>query len=285
MASGSKTRAAGTGEDYQVPAVERAFTLLRLIAEEGPRTLVELVEGSGLNKSTTFYLVRTLSKLEVLRYDEQTRRYALGHTLVRLGAAASSSYDEIAATKRAVASLPDTFNVTIVLYRRFDVGRVVIVDKVERRSGVTITVDIGSPLPIQGASFGRAFLAFDEPGRVDEALRNGLHAYTAKSLTSVSAFRSELALVRKRGWALDEEGFALGVSTVAAPIFTADGSVSMVVAAVGFTSLLNGDTADNCGSVLRSLCDDLGVPHAQAFGDHRGGIRIAPSSRTVSPLM
>ena len=51
MASGSKTRAAGTGEDYQVPAVERAFTLLRLIAEEGPRTLVELVEGSGLNKS------------------------------------------------------------------------------------------------------------------------------------------------------------------------------------------------------------------------------------------
>ena len=77
-----------------------------------------------------------------------------------------------------------------MLYRRFDVDRVVIVDKVERRSGVTITVDIGSPLPIQGASFGRAFLAFDDPERVDEALRNGLHAYTAKSLTNVGAFRS-----------------------------------------------------------------------------------------------
>ena len=34
------------------------------------------------------------------------------------------------------------------------------------------------------------------------------------------------------------------MSTVAAPIFTADGTVSTVVAAVGFTSLLNGDTAD-----------------------------------------
>jgi DNA-binding IclR family transcriptional regulator len=284
MASGSKARAAAPGEDYQVPAVERAFTLLGLVATGGPQTLAELVERSGLNKSTTFYLVRTLSSLEVLRYDEQTRRYSLGRTLVRLGAAASSSQDEIAATKRAVASLPETFNVTIVLYRRYDVDRVVIVDKVERRSGVTITVDIGAPLPIQGASFGRAFLAFDEPQRVDEALRNGLHPYTVKSLTDAGAFRMELVLVRERGWALDEEGFALGVSTVAAPIFAADGAVSTVVAAVGFTSLLNGDTAERCGTVLRGLCDDLGIPHAQAIGAHRGGIRIAPSSRTVSPL-
>ena len=261
MAPSSHARSATIGEEYQVPAVERAFTLVNLVAEEGPRTLAELVEASGLNKSTTYYLVRTLSSLEVLRYDEQTRRYWLGRTLVRLGSAASSSHDEIAAIKRAVANLPEAFNVTIVLYRRFDVDRVVIVDKVERRSGVTITVDIGSPLPIQGASFGRAFLAFDDSQRVDEALRNGLHAYTAKSLTNVSAFRRELSLVRDRGWALDEEGFALGVSTVAAPIFSADGTVSTVVAAVGFTSLLNGETAKECGSVLRSLCDELGVPH------------------------
>ena len=36
--------------------------------------------------------------------------------------------------------------------------------------------------------------------------------------------------------------------------FSADGTVSTVVAAVGFTSLLNGETAMECGSVLRSLC-------------------------------
>ena len=103
------------------------------LGESGRRrrspTLAELVEASGLNKSTTYYLVRTLSSLEVLRYDEQTRRYSLGRTLVRLGSAASSSHDEIAAIKRAVANLPEAFNVTIVLYRRFDVDRVVIVDK------------------------------------------------------------------------------------------------------------------------------------------------------------
>ncbi len=284
MAPGSKARSEASEEDYQVPAVERAFTLLRLVAERGPRTLAEFVEGTGVNKSTVFYLVRTLTGLEVLRYDEDTRRYSLGRTVIRLGDAASNTYDEIAATKRAVASLPDTFNVTIVLYRRFDVDRVVIVDKVERRSGVTITVDIGSPLPIQGASFGRAFLAFDDPEHVDEALRNGLHAYTVKSMSNAKAFRRELAAVRECGWALDEEGFALGVSTVAAPIFAIDGSVSTVVAAVGFTSLLNGDIAERCGTVLRGLCDDLGVAHARVIDDHRGGIRIAPSSRTVSPL-
>lgn len=271
-------------DEYQVPAVDRAFTVLDLIAERGPRTQAELVEGSGLNKSTAYYLVRTLVNRKVLEFDERTRRYALGSTLLRLGAAAAGSHDEIAATKRAVAGLPETFNVTIVLYRRFDVGRVVIVDKVERRVGVKITVDVGSPLPIQGASFGRAFLAFDSAERVDEALRDGLHAYTAKSLTDAGAFRRELATVRDRGWALDEEGFALGVSTVAAPIFTADGSVSTVVAAVGFTSLLNGESAERCGVVLRGLCDGLGMPLAEVNDVHRGGIRMAPSSRTVSPL-
>ena len=246
-------------EGYRVPAVERAFALIRMLSARGPLSLAEIVEASELNKSTAFYILRTLVGLDVLAYDEANRTYSLGPALMELGITASNQFDEIAVAKRALAELLDRFNVTIVLYRRVDVGEIMMVDKLERAHRVRISVQAGIHLPIQGASFGRAFLAFDEPAVVDEALADGLHRFTPKSITSVAAFRRELNVVRERGWALDHEGFALGVSTVAAPVFGADGRIRLVAAAVGFTNLLTDDVAEACGLELRAICDRVGA--------------------------
>ena len=71
-------------------------------------------------------------------------------------------------------------------------------------------------------------------------------------------FREELIAVRERGWAVDHEGFALGVSTVAAPIFRADGKIALVACTVGFTSLVTDEVADEYGEHLRRVCDRIG---------------------------
>lgn len=255
-----KDRVSHDSDDYgyRVPAIDRGFTILRLLAEHGSLTLADVVDLSGLNKSTAYYVLRTLVSLDVADVDEATRTYSLGPGLVPLGAAASAKHGEIALVKRRLAELMETFNVTIVLYRRLGREEVMIVDKIEQPHSVRITVETGTRMPIQGGSFGRAFLAFDPPTELEEALRGGLHRFTSKSQTDVGAFRAELATVRSRGWALDEEGFALGVSAVAAPIFGADGVPALVAAAVGFTSLMTADLVFACGSRLRALCDDVG---------------------------
>ena len=64
--------------------------------------------------------------------------------------------------------------------------------------------------------------------------------------------------MREQGWAVDHEGFALGVSTVAAPIFGPDGKIALVAAAVGFTNLFTDEVAQQCGEELRRVCDRIG---------------------------
>ena len=77
--------AEGPTEATRVPAVERAFNVLRLLAAHGPSSLSQLVNGSGLNKSTVFYIMRTLVALDMVDYDEAARTYALGYGLASNG--------------------------------------------------------------------------------------------------------------------------------------------------------------------------------------------------------
>ena len=245
-------------DGYRVPAVERAFVIIRVLAAQGPLSLAEVVENSGLNKSTTYYILRTLVTLDVTAYDANTRTYTLGPALMELGAIASGQFSDVAVAKRNLAELLEVLNVTIVLYRRVHVGEIMMIDKLERAHRVRITLQAGIHLPIQGGSFGRAFLAFDDQRTMDEALKDGLHKFTSKSVTRVGVFRRELVAVREQGWAVDHEGFALGVSTVAAPIFGADGKIALVAAAVGFTNVLTDDVAQRCGEELRRVCDRIG---------------------------
>ena len=51
---GVRLATGASGDGYRVPAVERAFAVIRVLAARGPLSLAEVVEESGLNKSTTF---------------------------------------------------------------------------------------------------------------------------------------------------------------------------------------------------------------------------------------
>ncbi len=256
--TGSLTTNTAAGDTTRVPAVERTFSILRLLASAGPSPLSELVESSGLNKSTVFYIVRTLVNLDIVDFDDRTRTYSLGPGLMDLGLAAAEQFSDIVVAKRELTGLLETISATIVLYRRVSADAIMMVDKIERPHRVRITLQAGVHVPIQGGSFGRAFLAYDPPESVNDLLRHGLHKFTSKSVSNVRDFRRQLTEVRERGWAVDHEGFALGVSTVAAPIFGADGEICLVAAAVGFTNLVTDAVAVDWGEQLRKACDRIG---------------------------
>jgi DNA-binding IclR family transcriptional regulator len=219
-------------------------------------SLSEIVERTQLNKSTAYYLLQALLSRHAIDTDEMGR-YRLGVGLIALGAAASEGMTELGVAKRYLAELLERMNVTIIIYQRIAPSEIMLIDKLERVRRVRITVPLGARMPIQGGSYSRVFLAYDSVDEVDQLLEHGLHALTPKSITDIEAFKEELELVRQRGWTLDHEGFALGVSTVAAPIFGSDGSVRLVGAAVTFTSSLSDETAEQYGSTLRDTCDHI----------------------------
>jgi DNA-binding IclR family transcriptional regulator len=255
---------ASAREGYQVPAVERTMLLLRALQRRGAMSLVDLIEETGLNKSTCWSLLRTLDRERLVEHDPDTRTYRLGIGLVELGATASEQLTYLGVVKRYLAELLEEMNVTFVIYRRLDQRRVSLVDKLERLHRVRITVPVGTEIPIQGGSFGRCFLAYEQPEVVDAVLAEGLQPFTPHSVTDVDEFRAELDQVRERGWAVDHEGFALGISTIAAPVFAVSGKLLLVVGGVAITSLLDDDTVEAWGTRLRQTCDRIAMSLATA---------------------
>ena len=258
MAKGISLATGPSDDGYRVPAVERTFAIIRLLAARGPLSLAEVVEEIGLNKSTAFYTLRTLVALGVVAYDEGTRAYALGPALMELGRIASGQFSDVAVAKRNLAELHEVINATLVLCRRVSPTEITLVDVLEHARRVRVAVQAGDHVPVYAAAVGRAFLAFDDPKAVDRVLEGGVRKLTPKSITRPAAIRNELNAVRERGWAVDHEGFALGVSTVAAPIFGADGQVALVAVIVEFTSLLTDEVAKDYGEKLRRVCDQIG---------------------------
>ncbi|MPZ25964.1 MAG: helix-turn-helix domain-containing protein [Micromonosporaceae bacterium] len=247
----------------KVPAIERAALVLRRLSTDGAQTLSELVETLQLNKSTVYYLLQSMVAVGWVRFDEATRGYALGPELVELGLSATGQLDDLQVARRYLTELLSTIDATLVLYRRFDRYEVSILDKLERVGRVRITFQVGVHLPIQSGSFGRAFLAYDPPEVVDDVLARGLRSFTPKSETSVERFREQLAQTRAQGWAVDHEGYVLGVSTVSAPIFAGD-ELRLVAAAVSFTAGLGDAATRRYGDALRATCDRIGASLARA---------------------
>lgn len=265
--------AAQTAKAYQVPAIERSMLILQALQQHGPLGLADLVSATGLSRSTCYYLVRTMAKARLVESDEQTHKVHLGIRLVELGSAATEQIGYLGVIKRYILELLEEMDATFVIYRRLDRGRVTIVDKVEPRHRLRVTVPLGSTLPIQGGSFGRCFLAYDEPAVVREVLSDGLQRRTERSITDVERFLTEIATVRERGWAMDREGFALGVSTVAAPVLH-QGEPLLVVAALTMAGTLADDTtAERWGRRLREICD---IASATLHQHHRAPVAVHP---------
>lgn len=219
--------------------------------------MTELATQLELNKSTVFYTLKSMEKAKVVIYDDQSKIYSLGPELLALGAAASEQADAATIAKQELLKIIDRVPETMVIYRRVDDMTISIVDKIEYPNNIRITVPLGQRIPIQGGSFGRAFLAHDPDPLVEEILAEGLQQFTDKSITALEEFHKELQLVRDRGWAVDHEGYVRGVSTVAAPVRSLEGSTRLVIAAVGMTYLIDEEHTEAYGRVLAECAERI----------------------------
>ncbi|MFC9492122.1 IclR family transcriptional regulator C-terminal domain-containing protein, partial [Streptomyces hydrogenans] len=71
-------------------------------------------------------------------------------------------------------------------------------------------------------------LAFSDAAVVEQVIRDGLRPRTPRTITRPDPFRAELALVRERGVAFDQEEGFRGVFCVAAPLRGAGRAVAAI---------------------------------------------------------
>ena len=252
-----------------VQSVDRALLLLEVLAQAGGRLPIsELAQRSGLPLGTVHRLMASLGARGYVRQDRD-RRYALGTALLPLGTAATRLLSSWAVPFLAqlAEQCGETSNLAVL-----EDDHVVYVAQAPGRHRMRMFTEVGRRVLPHSTAVGKVLLAWQDDDSVHRVLtRLGLPGRTMSTITTPDAFRVELAAVRERGWAVDDEEEEPGVRCLAVPVGPGPRAV-LAVSVSAPASRLEPGQADVVAA-LQQVADEL----ARSL-DRTAGARSVPVS-------
>lgn len=219
-------------ETTGVQAVLFALQIMEHVAVQRDAIgVTALAEHFGTNKNRIHRHLKTLSQAGYIVQDEVSERYRVGARLIALGHAISDSVDIVREAAPVMRRVRNALHHSVVL-SMVDRGGIRVVTVESGTSPVEITVKPGSLMRYHSTAQGKIALAFGAPTVLKHAVQQGLQAHTPDTITDPDALATELALVRRQGWAVAPNQAVQGLNALAVPIFDAVGRLAGSVAIV-----------------------------------------------------
>jgi IclR family acetate operon transcriptional repressor len=205
-------------------ALVKGLALVELVADsDRPLRLVDLVDASGLPRPTALRLLEVLCRAEVLRLDA-AGSYALGP---RVAAWGQSFLDRLDLRSQAVDLMEQLVEISgeTCFLGVLDRGQVLYVAAVNSPQPVRPAARPGFRNPLHCTGIGKALLSGLDDRQVHDLLASPMERRTENSVTEPPVLLEQLALIRRRGYAIDDVENEEGVRCVAAPIRDHTGAV------------------------------------------------------------
>jgi DNA-binding IclR family transcriptional regulator len=248
-------------EDATAQHVRRTLRALELVAT-GPQTQADLARELAVHRRTARRLLARLVEEGYAEPQAGGRHVAFRATsrLVVLGRQVADGLDLLAIARRHLGALdPALAGARFVAALE---GAGVVLVQIEEPAGVDPTAAaslLTRSGPLHATAPGKVFLSANT-ALVGEVLAQELLAYTARTVIARGDLLLELATVRERGWAVEDEEHHVGVRAVAAPVVD---HVGRVVAALGAVPA-PGAPFDEVGAlardVARACSHEMGAP-------------------------
>ena len=164
----------------------------------------------GLAKSTVHRLATTLVEYDILEQNRETGKYRLGLALFELGTLVRRKMDATSEAQVQIHALAEATGETVQL-AILDHLSVLYIRIRESRQAVRMSSGLGSRAPAHCTSVGKALLAFQPPEVVQQVIDNGPEAlHRATPSPSPRRSLAELAPIRQKGYAIDDEEIEVG---------------------------------------------------------------------------
>jgi DNA-binding IclR family transcriptional regulator len=219
-----------------VQTIERVSQILDILGQSPQGISIrELSTKINLPKGTIHRLLSSLLYFGYVRQDPKTRNYFLGFKLVELGNLLLGQLDLRKEAEPFLRDLAKGTKETVHMVV-MDRDEVVYIEKVEfeqNPGGLRMASRIGLRNPIHSCAVGKVLLADFSDEALDHFLRGkNLLRRTENTMTDPVQLREHLKLVRKQGFAIDDEENERGIRCIAAPICN---EVGRVVAAISIS--------------------------------------------------
>lgn len=248
------------------PAVSRAVRILDLLAERPgvPVPLVEIARAIDAAKSSTSNICAVLEESDLIQ--RRDNGYVLGRHIVELGGAYLSQFNQIREFYQlCVASAVLSGELTqIAVLHGTDV---VYLARHEGGAALRLTAGVGDRLPASLTAMGKALLSTLSPEEVQRRYAGSpeFPRLTSRSTRSFAELAEKLAIVRERGYAIDEGEVFPNVTGLAVPIGARHSGENTL--AIGISSIepsdpphLAPERLDLLVTELRAAADRLSNP-------------------------
>lgn len=210
-----------------VQSIGRAFLVMRALSR-GPLGVTELADEVDLPKSTVSRLLSSLETEGAVEQVEAGGAYRIGALLGELAGAYQDTTNLAAAARPHLAELVEATGETAGL-SVVDGSTMLYLTQVETTSDIQVRDWTGEPAPIHAVPSGIVAMANMPRRRVRSLLAEDLEPCTPNTMTDRQQLIDRLSQARSLGYAWGQEEFVIGLSSVAAPVLGADGSIEAAI--------------------------------------------------------
>jgi DNA-binding IclR family transcriptional regulator len=201
-------------------SLQKGLAIIEAVSRaEGPSRIAELTIGLGISRPTVHRVVQTLIAQGYLTQDPTLGRLSVGLSVFPLSASVLNR------NRLRLEALPHLQSLATLTGERANLGvlyrnRIFYLAGVEKPTLPMIYTYFGKFAPAHCCSLGKAIMAFLPEEDVRAVLTaEPLNAHTLGSITDPQSFFGELTIVRRRGYATDNEEHIIGSCCVASPVF------------------------------------------------------------------
>jgi IclR family transcriptional regulator, acetate operon repressor len=211
-----------------IQSVDRAITILEILAAEGPLAGADVARALGVHRSTALRLLGTLERRGLVERDTRTAKYQLGLRLPQLASLVSGDFDLRNLARPVCDSLAEALGETVTL-DVLEGDEIVPIEQANGSSSVVSVNWLGRRTPVHCTASGKVILAFAAVPVRERALAKPLERRTARTVVDRNELEAQLTTARESGFARTYEELETGLNAIAAPVLAGDGKVVAAV--------------------------------------------------------
>ena len=210
-------------------ALTRTLAVLDAFTTDAPfLSLTQIHQRSGIPMSSVHRIAAELVSHGLLE-PAAGRTYRLGNRLWEIGSKTPGALGLREIAEPYLRRLHDAAGQHVQLAVRIDTD-VLILERISAPDAVVNGSIVGGRIPIQHSSSGLVFLAFGEPGLLEQVVAQGIRQATPAGPRTAEALRDEVEATRRRGFARADGWIHPASRGLAVPV---RGSEGVVVGALG----------------------------------------------------
>ncbi len=220
-------------EPQYINSIIRAVNILELYSKLDVQYLgiAEISKELGLQKTTTFNIVKTLLRQNWLVQDTPNGKYKLGTRILRVSTMVTRNITTEELILREMHRLRDLYNEDVVLTAMVD-GVPICVEKVQSTNMLRIESKVGRVSNLIRGSTGKALFAWQSEDFIEATLAQTFPA-TSYGEQEKEKVRQELNKIRSQGYCISVSEQNEGIASVSVPIRSSQGRALYSLAVLG----------------------------------------------------